>query len=63
MNDLMARALKPEEAEVFKDAIFPERRFAFDGSCADGLMPGDDEMDPNIESAFWLSSHFPTTNS
>lgn len=60
----MARALKPEEAEIFKDAIFPERQFALDGTSADGLTAGrDDEMDANIESAFWLSSHFPSTNS
>lgn len=59
----MARALKPEEAEVFKDAISPERRFTLDGSCTDGLSAREDELDPNLESAFWLSNRFPPTNS
>lgn len=62
-NDFMARALKPEEAEVFKDAISPDRRFMIENASADGVLPDcDDDLDPTIESAFWLNKHFPAKN-
>jgi hypothetical protein len=61
----MARALREDEAEVFKNAISPERRFAFDHGSLEGLVERrDEEMELTPESAFWFGSHFPgATNS
>jgi len=57
----MARALNLEEAEVFKDAISPERQFAaeYDGSLEGLLQRRDEELELTPESAFWFGSHFP----
>lgn len=61
----MARALKIEEAEVFKDAISPERKFVQDFGSFEGLLERrDEELELSMESAFWLSGHIPgATNS
>jgi hypothetical protein len=61
----MARALRLDEAEVFKDAIFPERKFILECGCVDGLLQRrDEEMELTPESAFWFGDHFPdATNS
>ena len=61
----MARALRDDEAEVFKDAISPERRFALDAGSLEGLVERrDEEMELTPESAFWFGSHTPgATNS
>jgi len=61
----MARALNVNEAEVFKDALSPERRFALDAGSLEHLMERrDEEMELTPESAFWFGVHFPgATNS
>jgi hypothetical protein len=61
----MARSLREDEAEVFKDAISAERRFAFDSVSLERLAERrDEEMELTAESAFWFASHFPgATNS
>lgn len=62
----MARALNLEEAEVFKDAISPERRFILEcGGSLEGLSQRrDEEFELTQESAFWFGGHFPgATNS
>jgi hypothetical protein len=61
----MARALKIEEAELFKDAISPERKFVQDFGSFEGLLERrDGEMELTMESAFWLGGHIPgATNS
>lgn len=53
-----------EEAEVFKNALSQERKLALDYGF-DGLLPRrDDEMELTLESAIWMSTHFPgATNS
>jgi hypothetical protein len=56
----MARALKWEEAEVFKDAISPERKFALEYGSLENLMERhDEELELTSESAFWFGAHFP----
>jgi hypothetical protein len=56
----MARALREDEAEVFKDAISAERRFAFDSFSLERLMERrDEDMELTAESAFWFGSHIP----
>ena len=61
----MARSLREDEAEVFKDAISVERRFALDSVSLERLVERhDEEMELTPESAFWFGSHFPgATNS
>lgn len=61
----MARSLNPEEAEVFKDAISPERRFAAEYGTFEGLVERhDEELELTMESAFWFGGHIPgATNS
>jgi hypothetical protein len=61
----MARALREDEAEVFKDAISPERRFALESGTLENLVGRrDEEMDLTSESAFWFGCHLPgATNS
>jgi hypothetical protein len=61
----MARSLREDEAEVFKDAISVERRFAFDHFTLERLAEHrDEELELTPESAFWFGSHFPgATNS
>ena len=61
----MARSLKIDEAEVFKDAILPERKFTQDFGSFEGLLERrDEEMDLTTESAFWLGGNIPgATNS
>lgn len=62
----MARSLNLEEAEVFKDAISPERRFAEEcGGSLDGLLQRrDEELELTRESGFWFGGYFPgATNS
>jgi hypothetical protein len=61
----MARALKIDEAEVFKDAISPERKFTLEYGSFEGLVERrDEEMDLSLDSAFWLGGHIPgATNS
>jgi hypothetical protein len=61
----MARALKFDEAEVFKDAISPERKFTLEYGSFEGLVERrDEEMDLNLDSTFWLGGHIPgATNS
>jgi len=65
MNDFMARALDPNEAEVFKNAISPERRYNLEGGSLEDLMARrDEDMELTPESAFWFGVHFPgATNS
>ena len=56
----MARALNNDEAEVFKDAISPERKFTQDFGSFEGLLQRrDEEMELTAESAFWLDGHIP----
>jgi hypothetical protein len=56
----MARALDLDEAEVFKDAISPERKFAIEyGSLENLTERRDEEMELTPESAFWFGAHFP----
>jgi hypothetical protein len=51
----MARTLNLEEAEVFKDAISPERKFALEcGSLENLVERRDEEMELTPESAFWF---------
>lgn len=62
----MARALNLEEAEVFKDALSPERRFTIEcGGSLEGLpQRRDKELELTQDSAFWFGTHFPgATNS
>jgi hypothetical protein len=61
----MARALKIDEAEVFKDAISPERRFTLDYGSFEGLAERrDEEMEITADSAFWMGGYVPgATNS
>jgi hypothetical protein len=61
----MARSLREDEAEVFKDAISAERRFAFDSISLERLVERrDEDMELTPESAFWFGGHFPgATNS
>lgn len=61
----MARALNIDEAEVFKNAISPERKFTQEYGSFEGLVERrDEELDLTMNSAFWLSGHLPgATNS
>ena len=61
----MARALREDEKEVFKDALSAERRFVFDSISIEHMAEcRDEEMELTPESAFWFGSHFPgATNS
>jgi hypothetical protein len=61
----MARLLNSDEAEVFKNAIFPERKFAQEYGSFEGLVERrDEELEFTMDSAFWLSVHIPgATNS
>jgi hypothetical protein len=61
----MARLLNSDEAEVFKNAISPERKFTQEYSSFEGLVERrDEEMELTMDSAFWLSVHIPgATNS
>ena len=61
----MARALNSDEAEVFKNAISPERKFVLEYGSFEGLLERrDEELELTMESAFWLGGHFPgATNS
>ena len=61
----MARVLNVEEAEVFKDAISPERKFTMDYGSFEGLVERrDEELDLSLNPAFWLGGHIPgATNS
>jgi hypothetical protein len=61
----MARSLNPDEAELFKDAISPERKFALEYGSFEGLSQRrDEELELTSESAFWFGDHFPgATNS
>ena len=61
----MARSLNPDEAEIFKDAISPERKFTLEFGSLEGLLERrDEEMELTPESAFWFGDHFPgATNS
>jgi len=61
----MARILNSDEAEVFKNAISPERKFTQEYGSFDGLLERrDEELELTMESAFWLSGHIPgATNS
>jgi len=61
----MARSLKIDEAEVFKDAISPERKFTMEYGSFDGLVERrDEEMELSPDSAFWFGGHVPgATNS
>jgi hypothetical protein len=57
----MARALNSEEAEVFKDAISPERQFTAEcGGSLEGLLQRrDEELELTTESAFWFGGCLP----
>ena len=61
----MARALKVDEAEVFKDAISPERKFTMEYGSFEGLVERrDEELDLNPDAVFWLGGNIPgATNS
>jgi len=61
----MARSLKNEEAEAFKNAISPERKLTEEISSFEGLIERrDEELELSADSAFWLSGHIPgATNS
>ena len=61
----MARALNSDEAEVFKNAISPERKFTQDYGSFEGLLERrDEELELAMDSAFWLGGHIPgATNS
>ena len=56
----MARTLNVDEAEVFKNAISPERKFTLEYGSFEGLVERrDEELELNLDSAFWLSGHVP----
>jgi hypothetical protein len=56
----MARALKSDEAEVFKNAISPEGKLTEDYGSFEGLLERrDEEMELTMESGFWFGGHFP----
>ncbi|HXT10407.1 MAG TPA: hypothetical protein VN873_02510 [Candidatus Angelobacter sp.] len=61
----MARALDIDEAEVFKDALSPERAFLLEHGSFEGLLERrDTEFELTPDSAFWFACHFPgATNS
>jgi len=61
----MARTLNIDEAEVFKNAISPERKFTQEYGSFEGLVERrDEELELTMNSAFWLSGHLPgATNS
>ena len=61
----MARSLNSDEAEVFKNAISPERKFAEEYGSFEGLVERrDEELELTTESAFWIPGHIPgATNS
>ena len=61
----MARSLNSDEAEVFKDAISPERKFTQEYGPFEGLQERrDEELELSSDSAFWLGGHVPgATNS
>jgi len=61
----MARSLNANEAEVFKDAISPERKFTLDYGSFEGLVERrDEEMELTPDSAFWFGGYIPgATNS
>jgi len=61
----MARALRIDEAEVFKDAISPERKFTLEYGSFEGLVERrDEDLDMSLDSTFWLGGHIPgATNS
>jgi hypothetical protein len=61
----MARTLNVDEAEVFKNAISPERKFTLEYGSFEGLVERrDEELELNLDSAFWLSGYVPgATNS
>ena len=56
----MARSLNIEEAEVFKNAISPERKFTLEYGSFEGLVERrEDDLESTMESAFWLGGHIP----
>jgi hypothetical protein len=61
----MARSLKNDEAEDFKNAISPERKLTEEISSFEGLIERrDEELELSADSAFWLGGHIPgATNS
>jgi hypothetical protein len=61
----MARSLNADEAEVFQDAISPERKFTLEYGSFEGLLQRrDEELELTLESGFWFGDHFPgATNS
>jgi len=61
----MARTLNVDEAEVFKNAISPERKFTLEYGSFEGLVERrDEELELNLDSAFWLPVCIPgATNS
>ena len=61
----MARTLNSDEAEVFKNAISPERKFTLEYGSFEGMLERrDEELELAMDSAFWLSGHIPgATNS
>jgi len=61
----MARLLNSDEAEVFKNAISPEKKFTEDYGSFEGLAQRrDEELELAMESAFWLAGYIPgATNS
>ena len=61
----MARSLKNDEAEDFKNAISPDRKLTEEISSFEGLIERrDEELEMSPDSAFWLSVHVPgATNS
>ncbi len=61
----MARTLKNNEAEVFKNAISPERKFTEENKPFEGLVERrDEELELSPNPAFWIGGHIPgATNS
>ena len=54
----MARSLNIDEAEVFKNAISPERKFTLEYGSFEGLVEGrEDDLESTMESAFWFGGH------
>ena len=61
----MARSLNIDEAEVFKNAISPQRKFTLEYGSFEGLVERrDEDLELAVESAFWFGGHLPgATNS
>ena len=59
----MARALKPQEAQVFEDAALQIDNFAsLHDSAEDLLKRREEPLELTSEASFWFAAHFPGSN-